>query len=132
MIKLPIERAYYPMSATESDLLYWIPRTDLEQLVKQGVSPDIIQHYPKGLEVAVDSPEEVKEDYGLDLSFYANISTSYTAAKVAGLLPEGGVVQAEALEQYAQGSWQGPLPEPKYSEGESVQAFFQRLAARNQ
>ena len=140
-IRVPTERTYYQSSPTEPDrILYWIPRKDLEGMVRTGEAGEyVLDNYPDGLEVEVS--KEALEDAGIKLNISPeNICKAYALLKKLGDLPDDGYVKGEDLENFAKlravnrvstvsSSIRKP-GKPKMSDGEEPSVIFQRLVAR--
>ena len=132
LIKLPVERAYYSTVNEPDNILLWIPECELKAMaIDNKVNERILDDYPTGLEVQVyeQNLKDFEEQYGLRLDINPEkIAEAYRKACRMKLLSKEGIVQAKALEDYADGKFFESLPEPKYDEGEEPRKVFERLA----
>lgn len=145
-IRIPTERTYYQSSPGEPDRLFcWIPRKELEEMVRNGAAGrEILRNYPAGLEIEV-SKDTLKED-GVDLGINPKcLRKAYALLREQGRLDKSGYVQASALEDYAKNIAEDrgragtdaaamgmatPLPKPKMSDGAEPSVVFQQLAKK--
>ena len=143
-IQVPKERTYYQSSPAEPDrLLCWIPRRELEEMVRNGhAGQDVLEDYPRGLEIEVS--EEVLKDAGIDLEIGPeNIREAYALLREQGSLDKSGYVRASDLEDFAKdidarGGFSAittvpsdlSMRKPAMSDGEESSVVFQRLAAK--
>ncbi len=145
-IQIPTERTYYQASPGEPDRLFcWIPRKELEEMVKdEKAGREILENYPSGLEIEV-SKETLEED-GIDLGINPeHVREVYALLREQGSLDKSGYIQASVLEDYASDIVKArckaktdnaakgvaaPLPKPRMSDGEDPSAVFNRLAKK--
>lgn len=98
-LRLPKDRCYHPASPNEPEwLMCWIPPKNLAELIGgRRVRPDILDHYPQGLEVEVS--EEGFARLGLNLEVHPDLLVrTYLDLRLAGLVHDSGVVQGTSLE----------------------------------
>ena len=101
-IKLPTERAYYPVSPDEPDfLLCWFPGEELAELYSRGLlKKETLEDYPDGLEIEVTTAAFAEA--GLKLALDPDgLHRAYEFMREMEILPESGLVFAASLEKTA-------------------------------
>jgi len=141
-IRVPTERTYYQSSPIEPDyLLCWIPREELEDMVRKGEAvKDVLKNYPYGLEIEVS--EEALEEVGIKLNISPDsIRKAYTLLREENCLDKSGYVRGKALERFVEYMEMRPevrtvpfeltkFPAPEMSDGEEPLFIFQHLTMR--
>ena len=105
-ISVPEEKVYYYRSPTDRDIvLCWLPRTELDRLIKEGkANESIVRDYPRGLDIRLCETEIEyhKTVHSLDLGTPCEILLlAFEAIQESDALPGQGIVRGQYLDRYA-------------------------------